>query len=730
MNRGFARTLLGGIATALCAVQAAAQSETTQNTGVETVVVTAEKRAENVQDVPISMVALQAEQLDKYDTSSLEQLQSTVPNLFINQSPLNDAIYMRGFGSSATNFAFDQSVSLYQDGIYGGRARQFMAPFFDVDRIEVLRGPQGALLGKNTAAGAISIITANPTDDFEGAVTTDYNFDRSGVDTYGFVSGPLTDDLGARLAVKFTSLGGYEPNTFDNKSVPTDQDELGRLTLRYAPTPNFDVTTKFEFGDSVVDGMNIVPLSLTSLVPLPSSQDEATKFGIPPRDRQTDINSATTANFRFDGYTLTSITGYSYFRDNKAFYGGANTNPLEYVEDVEEGFSQFSQELQLFSPSDQPLEWILGAYYDSSHDSIFTVQEYDVFGGFLDGEDSEPFGQDARTLSTFVQATYHFTDNFRFLGSLRYTNIQKTADFQELADFGGQLAPPGSLVNGHINESNVDPSATFQYDLRQGFMLYATYARGSKAGGFVSNVGTTTDSTFAYKPEVSTNFEVGAKTSFLDGRLIADLSLYDTRFRDLQVSVYQPNIPGFVTGNAASATSKGFEGSLSWLPVDDLTLTWSGAYTDASYDNFPGAACLAANANPQPPCSAAGTTNLAGYTLFYSSKWSGNVQADYSHPINDYLQFAGNLTMFFRSRFADSTDEDPFYGFQDGYMKLDARIQVGPPDDKWVVALIGKNLTDIRTAANAYSWPLSSPPQALAFLDPPREISIEVKYKF
>ena len=188
---------------------------------IEEVIVTAQKRAQSVQDVPMSIEVIKGEELDAYQIRDLKALQNYVPNLLIQSSPGNDAIYVRRFGSQAANYAFDQSVSMYVDGIYGGRNRQFMAPFFDVERVEVMRGPQGALLGKNTAAGAISIITAGPTDTFEGSVTSSYNFDREGFEVYGYVSGPMSDTLSGRLAVKYTELDGYIKNNSSSSSDTT-----------------------------------------------------------------------------------------------------------------------------------------------------------------------------------------------------------------------------------------------------------------------------------------------------------------------------------------------------------------------------------------------------------------------------------------------------------------------------------------------------------------------------
>ncbi|HEX7849953.1 MAG TPA: TonB-dependent receptor plug domain-containing protein, partial [Sphingomonas sp.] len=186
------------------------------------IIVTATKRAENVQKVPISMSVVTGERLAEFQATDVKSIQNSVPNVFVEQTAGNDVIYIRGFGSPPSNFSFDQSVSLYMDGIYAGKLRQEQAPFFDVGRVEVLRGPQGALFGKNTAAGAISIISAGPTDKMSAAITGVYNFDQKGYDLSGYVSGPVSDTFGVRVAVRLQDQDGWITNLYNGKKEPNN----------------------------------------------------------------------------------------------------------------------------------------------------------------------------------------------------------------------------------------------------------------------------------------------------------------------------------------------------------------------------------------------------------------------------------------------------------------------------------------------------------------------------
>src|SRR3569833_3841994 len=188
------------------------------------IIVTAQKRAQRLQDVPVSITAITGRQVEAMQITDLRSIQSYVPNLAVLNSGVNPVVYIRSFGSGPNNVAFDQEVSVYSDGIYGGRGAQFSAPFFDLERMEVLRGPQGALFGRNTAAGAISLISAKPTRSFEGYVTGGYNVSRQGFEGSAVVSGPLSETLAGRLAAKVTHEDGYIRNLFDNQKDPQLRD--------------------------------------------------------------------------------------------------------------------------------------------------------------------------------------------------------------------------------------------------------------------------------------------------------------------------------------------------------------------------------------------------------------------------------------------------------------------------------------------------------------------------
>jgi iron complex outermembrane receptor protein len=740
--------LLAGVATLAMLATAAPAMAQTADDGADTaagasgsgneIIVTAQKRAQNIQDVPISMEVVSGQRLDDFNSNDIKAVMNYTPNVFVQSTAGNDVIYIRGFGSPPANFAFDQSVSLYVDGVYAGRSRQAQAPFFDLARVEVLRGPQGALFGKNTAAGAVSVVSAGPTDRFEGKLTANYNFDFKGTDFSGYLSGPLTDTLSARLAMKVLNQQGYIRNLATDHDDPEIKQQLLRLTMKWEPSANFDYTAKVEYANRDVVG------GITVSSPLTSAQDPhltryLDKSALGDEGTKTkSVMISGTGNIAIGDYTLTSVTGYSWFNANivNGFDqtipggGGAFTNNSVY-NSFPERFEQFSQEIRLLSPTGRTFDFIVGAYYDHGKYRLDQLQGFniaDLFGSPYFGRIDSRFNQTSESWSLFGQGTLNLADTFRVIGSLRYSHTSKDADFASRLVYGPFAIRPISSADGSLSEGNVDPSVTVQFDVAPRIMLYATYGRGSKSGGFVSNTLGTTNATFAFKPERSTNYEAGVKSTLFDGKVVANVSVYDTQFKNLQVSVYQPASSSYLTGNAASATSKGIEGSLALYLSPNLDITASGAYQDIKYDDYPGAACLAS----QPSTCTPATNNLAGYRLAYTSKWTGNVSAHGRVPLGDDLKLDITGVAAGRSKYFDSDNQSPIFGIQKGYVKLDLRVQLSDADERWFLAFVGKNLTNELTTGSAFNLPapITAVPRAILYLEPPRNLSIEAGFKF
>ena len=391
----------------VAAVTLATASTLTQAQQLEEVIVTAQKRAENLQDVPISVSALQGEKIQNAGIQNMGSLADYVPNLHIADAPVNTNIYMRGVGSG-NNRGFEQSVGMYIDGVYMGRGRQYRAGFLDLERVEVLRGPQGTLFGRNTVAGAVNITTAStdPGEELNGEIAA--SFEENGGQIYeGYVGGGLGDTFGARLAFKYRETDGYVENLYTGDDDGAIEETQYRLTLTWAPTDTLDFNFKWGNGDyertGAASGTNLYldPAARDELFPNRSafasiaysimdvyfpdfgaaagrdftvykdngygrSQEDGIGIGINEDSSDNDIdNGVLQVNWDLGGVTLTSITGYSAYE----YVDGADVDwlPLQFISrDDDQEFEQLSQEFRITSPGGEFFDYVAGFYYDES----------------------------------------------------------------------------------------------------------------------------------------------------------------------------------------------------------------------------------------------------------------------------------------------------------------------------------------------------------------------------
>lgn len=391
----------------LAAVSLATQSLTVGAQQLEEVIVTAQKRAESLQDVPISVSAIQGEKIQDAGIPNMAALADYVPNLHIADAPVNTNIYMRGVGSG-NNQGFEQSVGMYIDGVYMGRGRQYRAAFLDVERVEVLRGPQGTLFGRNTVAGAVNITTASARagDEFEGQIMASAeSFDGRVVE--GFVGGGLTDTLGARLAVKYRETDGFADNVFLGTPEGGVEELSYRLSLNWQPTDDLNVNFKFSQSDYERTGATTTgkvflnAAERNEFVPNRSafadtaysimdvffpgyqeqtgrefevfkdngfgrSREDGIGIGINPDSSDNDLtNMVLNVDWQVGELTVTSVTGWSEYQ----YVDGADVDwlPLQFISrDDDQSFEQFSQEIRIASPGGEFFDYVAGVYYDQS----------------------------------------------------------------------------------------------------------------------------------------------------------------------------------------------------------------------------------------------------------------------------------------------------------------------------------------------------------------------------
>lgn len=684
------------------------------------IIVTAQKREQDVQDVPISMSIVSGQSLTALGIQDFNQLDRFVPNFHVQTTPGNNAFYIRGIGSTPGNLAFEQTVGLFVDGVYGGHARQFQAPFLDLERIEILRGPQGALVGKNTSAGAISVVTARPTQDLQAEFQGDYQFEPGGERLFAMVSGPLSDAISIRAAGQYENNEGYIENLVLGGRETGRESLYGRVSVLVDSGGRADLLIKVEGGKVDLVGTASERILTADDPDLRRSTGGFAGFVDRDFDDTNTLNAVATANIRFGDHVLTTISGFSSYDFEKRLDADFGPAPL-FASSFAEDFSQLSQEIRLASPTTGAFEYIVGGY--------FHVNDYDLFQSTLiafgpfNGRADRAFRQENLVWSGFASGTYHLGETLRITGSLRYTYDRKTA--QQTRVNSGRVLPSwiDTPLAGNRVEHEWDPAVVVQWDAAPDAMLYASYGQGSKAGGFIGAQATTTPAQFEIEPEQADTFEAGAKLALLDRRLRLNLALFRTDFRNLQVSSFDAATTSFITANAGKARSQGFEGDLAWTITDGITINGAIAYLDAKFLDFPGAPCPFEN----PTCLPA-ENNAAGQPLPRAPRWSGNLFADIVLPIGQRLEFIANGGFTFRSFAFLEESYNPAAG-QDAHAKVDVRAGVRAPGGRWELAVVGRNLTDEITASHAFATPLAAGVVS-KFIQQPRSITLQARLRY
>lgn len=753
----FKSLLLASAVSAIITAPAQAQTQFM----LEEVIVTAQKRAESLQDVPISVLALSGQRMRDAGIQRVEDLSKYVPNFQMTETTTGNQIFIRGVGSGL-NRGFEQSVGMFIDGVYAGRSQQFRSPFMDIDMVEVLRGPQGTLFGKNTVAGAINIRTQKPTDEFAAEVRATYEMEYGDPEVEGFVSGPLTDDLSGRIAARYRETEGFIDNRFLDEDEPQREEQAIRGSLLWTPTDELELLLKVESGSFDVEGrtsqvtnldgvFEFASLGITQFLPdlVDPSEDgklnykkAADSHSREATDTDTD-NAALTVNWDIGDFTVTSITGYSSYSFDELV--DADFTNLRFIQqDTAQDFDQYSQEIRLVSPLGEQFEYIVGAYYQYQElentgriDFDPTAIGVNVLPPTAVGTYSD-FDQEAETFALFGQATYHFNDEWHLTVGLRWNNEDKeaTQDYFVTDLFGS--TPTSNPVNKIIAEtvqgsvdhkydedrsrSNTSPSVTLTWDYDDNTMLYARYAKGFKSGGFNEAEVTGDIDRFLFDDEEADSLEIGSKLTLLDGAATLNTAVFYTEYTDRQVSAFED--VSFVVGNAAESTSQGVEMDGRWRVTENLTFSASLAYLDSEFDEFKNASCQAEDAAADPGC----TQDLSGETTQYAPEWSGSLSVRYTRPITDNLEFVGQADANYTDDYYHAQDLDP-EEVTDSYTEYNARLAVAQMDGKWEVALIGKNLTDETT--NIYGNDIPSFTGAhFSFVAPPRTVAIQGILRF
>jgi iron complex outermembrane receptor protein len=749
---------------------------------LEEIVVTATKRTAFLGDVPISIIAIDGQRLLETNIQSMQALSSYVPNMSMAETGIGNHIAIRGI-FSGENPGFEQSVGTYVDGIYRGRGQQARGLFFDLQRVEVLRGSQSILFGKNSIAGALNITTATPTAEPEGYLQATFESDTGEREVVGAISGPLTPTLSARVAARFRSQDGYIDNLTLGRDEPQRDESSVRVTLAWEAPNDFDVLFKAEVGRFDVTGreieiLNELPAEVGPFTGLRYS-DILLLFGQHPSVANTSQDFARSANGDFSNndsrelvlsitkpigdLEFTSITGYSEYEFDELCdcdFTGGNV----FRAGFEEQFEQFSQELRLTSPAGQTLSYIAGIYYETRElnffDTLF-VNDTSVIvpvvnaltmssnGQFI-GNTGTPrfFDEDTTNWSVFGQATWSVNDRLRLIAGLRLATEEKSATRSlTITDINGDpLEEPAATVapllyaglfnvtnhdiQGDRSEDQLMPSLTVQYDWNDDTMSYLLVSRGAKAGGFDerSNNAEANGGSFEFEDESATNFEAGLKLRFANGAAELNAALYRTEFEDLQVSVFD-GVLGYNVTNAGEAVTQGIELDARWAVNDQLLLTAAIGTTDFEFRDYLGQCYFG-----QVPDAPDGVNcNYRGQSNVYVADWNGILSADFVQPIGNAVVLRLVADLAFTDDYFTTPTLDPAQ-VQKGYSKLNARLSIGDVDRRWEVALLGKNLTDRTIIPYSLDTPLAGAsfgaPSYWGFVEEPRTVALQASLSF
>lgn len=716
---------------------------------LQEVVVSAQRRQEKLRDVPISAQVISDQELLRQNLNSLADLSQTVPSVHVGSAGRSTLLYIRGIGSSE-NQAFDQSVGTFIDDIYHGRSRVSAATFLDLDRVEVLKGPQSTFFGNNAIAGAFNIVTKRPGNTFDASTRALYG-EAGQYAAEGAVGGPIGDRISARAAVTFNGMSGWLKNVGTGQYQPKENNLAGRLTVLFEPTDNLDATVKIEgsknrndSGFFLQDGncppqAPFVPAGFCSTAiasGLPTginSNRNATNGG-----QRLDLDTTEyvlTANYRRWGQTFTSVSGYYRYRFNMNL--DTDGTPLTLLNaQAPEHYNQFSQELRIASPTDQTIEYLGGLYLQT--DRLFFRQDTGYFfltpvvAGipplarlipYLPLGQSIDFSQPEHTYSAFGSVTWNLTGRWKLGAGLRGSWVNKAFHWNLLfgtaaQDYGGVVPLPASvapLANAlGLGTSNTLwgtrsdrawlPSAKIQYRVDPETMVYFSYAKGFKAGGFNGADNSGVAANLPFGPEHVDAYEVGLKSEWLHDTVLLNLAVFRSDYNDLQVSENVTAAAGAfvsVVKNAASSRSQGVELETQWAVSRNFHLSANASYDDAHYVSYP-------NVSPTQLQELNGLSvqDLSGRPTQFAPKWSGNLTGAYRAVLGAGYQLTTELTTLFSSSFFLSATDDPT-ARQASYVRLDGRLSLATQDNRWVIDLIGKNLTNHDIAIFAVPWPLS-----------------------
>ncbi len=698
---------------------------------LETVTVTTRRREESSQDVPTPMSVVSGQNLETQRVYRIQDLQQLVPSVNVAyMHARQSSVSIRGLGNNPASDGLEGSVGLYIDNVYLGRPGMAVFDLMDIEQLEVLRGPQGTLFGKNTTAGVINISTRAPSFTPERSIETSVGEDGY-FQTKGTISGPLNDQLAGRFSAYRTRSDGDIKNEYDGHDLNGGSREGFRAQLLFKPNEDFNLRWIGDYNEEdssagtrvlyntgpTINGVNLYE-SRASAAGATLVNGRHRKVNL-DNDQHVTVHQGGTsveANWTLPSdFTLTSVSSYRFWNFTPRNDDGLNV-PASYNAGVSVEDKQYSQEFRLASPKGEFFDYVVGAYYFGSD---LDNKSFSYYGPQADIWNGTPAGSLANVISVgnghiqtdsfalFAQGTWHLSERLDFTAGVRGTYEEKNASVSRNAPVGG-VAVAGAAANarrgragvydsGDLNQYSSSPSGllNLSYRITDDVLGYATLSHGEKSGGVNLAVGsapTAGADSLLIGTERANNAELGFKSTLWDRRLQLNANVFWTQVNAYQTNAYDAaNRVQYLT-NAGSVRSRGIEFESTVVPLRGLTLNFNGSYNDVSYLSYKDAPCPPeVSQAPGAPASC----DLSGHQVVGASKWIGNANGEYKWNLANGFEPYVTGSYAFRSK-AVGTVEDSDYGQIPSYavVNLSTGLRGDFNQGQWDVSLWLKNAFD------------------------------------